>query len=72
MTKYAAGKFVNTAGPMYGGMDDDIKSSHNIKATQATIKELLKFGTPNWVKRPRRWPARSRATRSGWATVEPI
>lgn len=55
MTKYGAGKFVNTKGPLYGGMGDEIKSRHNIKATQATIKELLKFGTPNWVKRPREY-----------------
>jgi hypothetical protein len=40
---------------LIGGVGDEIKSHHNIKATQQTIKELLKFGTPNWVKRPREY-----------------
>ena len=41
--------------PLIGGVGDEIKSRHNVKATQRTIKELLKFGTPDWIRRPREY-----------------
>jgi hypothetical protein len=40
---------------MFGGVGENTKSRHNVKATQATIKELLKHGTPDWVRRPREY-----------------
>lgn len=38
-------------------VDDPIRSKHNVKATQATIKELLKSGTPDWFTRPKEYLA---------------
>ena len=38
-------------------VDDPWKGRHNIKATTATIKELLKDGTPDWFSHPEDYKA---------------
>lgn len=38
--------------PQLKKVDDPIKSYHDLKTTQATIKTLLKDGTPDWITRP--------------------
>lgn len=38
-------------------VDDPIKSTHDLKTTRATIKELLANGTPDWVSHPQDYKA---------------
>jgi hypothetical protein len=38
--------------PQYKPLDDHLKPYHDLKTTKATIKELLKDGTPDWIRFP--------------------
>ncbi len=38
--------------PEYKPLDEALKPHHDTKTTQATIKELLKDGTPDWLRFP--------------------
>lgn len=43
--------------PAYKPLDEPIKSSHDIKTTRESIKQLLADGTPDWVRFPNDYKA---------------
>ena len=41
--------------PQLKPIEDPIKERHNLKVTRATIKEMLRDGTPSWFSHPEDW-----------------